>query len=220
MSAARAIECRKPALQSRSGHTAPDLQFRGAVALWLELVAQRAAARERGSGTETGARRHLLTRQQTLALLEDQMGGHGSPAPRTRTRPMPSGGRTCRGGRSDSWRWTCTRSLNLLQPPRGDALPHLMGAHRPHAESGEQLYVLRPPRAAAPFQLITIGIADADDERALHPTPKLKGARRWLLCWLHADHPVPCCRGGGRPGSAQRRPGPGPRPGPCCSTCR
>lgn len=79
MSAARAIECRKPALQSRSGHTAPDLQFRGAVALWLELVAQRAAVRERGSGTETGARRHLLTRQQTLALLEDQMGGAWEP---------------------------------------------------------------------------------------------------------------------------------------------
>ena len=96
-------------------------------------------------------------------------GGHGSPALRTPTRPMPSGGRTCRRGRSDSWRWTCTRSLNLLQPLRGDALPHLVGAHRPHAESGEQLYVFHLPRAAAPFQLITIGIADADARTPPHP---------------------------------------------------
>lgn len=55
--------------------TAPDLQFLSAVALWLGLVAHRADMRERGSHAEPGTARHLLTRQQTLALLEDQLAG-------------------------------------------------------------------------------------------------------------------------------------------------
>ncbi len=59
--------------------TAPDLQFLSAVALWLGLVAQRADVRERGGGTESGTMRHLLTRQQTLALLEDQLAGSREP---------------------------------------------------------------------------------------------------------------------------------------------